>query len=312
MPLGLLAQTPDTATIQGQVVDSNHKALPGVAITIASSLSGLRRTGHSDAEGNFSVAGLPIAGKYDVAATKAGFATARVRNLILIGGAAAHLKLQLSIASSDTRITVTGTMGEVRTDEPQLGDRLSARQMQDTPLLNRRITYLPLLNAANRPALNQGDAFMNQDLFTTNGSGRRQTWFEIDGSSGNDAWGRQTIFTNIPLFAVQEMTVLENAFSAEYGTGLGGVVNLITKSGGNRFHGNALGMWRPPAPEAKLSGFVPATASNGNEVTNDTLRQGAASISGPASKDGRSQFFLSGQYSLEDRASPVTSLPAKT
>jgi hypothetical protein len=50
--------------------------------------------------------------------------------------------------------------------------------MQETPLLNRRITYLPLLNAANRPALNQGDVFMNQDLFTTNGSGRRQTWFE--------------------------------------------------------------------------------------------------------------------------------------
>ena len=104
--------------------------------------------------------------------------------------------------------------------------------MQETPLLNRRITYLPLLNAANRPAINQGDEFMNQNLFTTNGSGRRQTWFEIDGGNGIDTWGRQTIFTNIPLDAVQEMTVLENAFSAEYGFGMGGVVNIVTKSGG--------------------------------------------------------------------------------
>lgn len=63
---------------------------------------------------------------------------------------------------------------------------------------------------------NQRDVFINQDLFT-NGSGRRQTWFEVDGSNALDAWGRQTIFTNIPLDAVDEMTVLTNAFSAEYG-----------------------------------------------------------------------------------------------
>jgi hypothetical protein len=107
--------------------------------------------------------------------------------------------------------------------------------MEETPLLNRRITYLPLLNSANRPAINQGDEFMNQNLFTTNGSGRRQTWFEIDGGNGIDTWGRQTIFTNIPLDAVQEMTVLENAFSAEYGFGMGGVVNIVTKSGGINF-----------------------------------------------------------------------------
>ncbi len=54
------------------------------------------------------------------------------------------------------------------------------------------------MSAANRPAINQGDIFMDQNLFTTNGAGRRQTWFEVDGASGNDSWGRQTIFTNIP------------------------------------------------------------------------------------------------------------------
>lgn len=301
------AQTPDTATIQGRVVDSNRQALAGVAITITGSLNGLERTRRSDAQGAFSISGLPIGGTYEVRAVKSGFAEARLRGLTLMGGSIAELNLQLSVAANATRITVTGAIGEVRTDEPQLGDHLDARQMQDTPLLNRRITYLPLLNAANRPALNQGDAFMNQDLFNTNGSGRRQTWFEIDGSSGNDSWGRQTIFTNLPLFAVQEMTVLENAFSAEYGFGLGGVVNIITRAGGTRWHGNALGLWRPSGPEARLAGFTASTASSGNDVTNDTLRQGAASLSGPASRDGRTQFFLSGQSSLEDRASPVTS-----
>ena len=148
--------------------------------------------------------------------------------------------MQLSVSGTQTKVTVTGVAGEIRTDQPQLGDRLSAFQMEETPLPDRKITYLPLLNSANRPAINQGDVFMNENLFTTNGAGRRQTWFEIDGSTGNDSWGRQTIFTNIPLAAVQEMDVLTNAFSAEYGGSTGSVVNIITKSGGNQLHGQVL------------------------------------------------------------------------
>src|SRR5581483_4397772 len=108
------------------------------------------------------------------------------------------------------------------------------------PLLNRRITYLPLLNAANRPAINQGDVFINQNLFTTNGAGRRQTWFEVDGATGNDSWGRQTIITTIPIAAVQEMSVLVNGFSAEYGGSTGSAVNIVTRSGGNRLHGELM------------------------------------------------------------------------
>ena len=110
------------------------------------------------------------------------------------------------------------------------------------PLLNRRITWLPLLNAANRPAINQGDIFMNQDLFTANGTGRRQTWFEVDGASANDAWGRQTIFTNLPLDAIAEMTVLDNAFAANYGFGEGAVVNIVTRNGGDTYHGDVIGI----------------------------------------------------------------------
>ncbi len=305
--IGMLAQTPDTATLQGQVDDANHAPIAGAVITLSNRLSGLHRTVQTDRSGTFAAAGLPVAGTYEVIAAKSGFANARIFGLSLVGGATAELHFQLNLAGNRTRVTVTGAVDAIRTDSPQLGDTLGAAQMQETPLLNRRITYLPLLNSANRPAINQGDAFMNQDLFTTNGSGRRQTWFEIDGGNGIDSWGRQTIFTNIPLAAVQEMTVLENAFSAEYGFGMGGVVNIVTKSGGNQFHGDVLGLWRPSGPEAKLSGFTTADASNGNDVTNDTLRQGAGSVSGPLGTKDRTQFFLAGQYSAQDRASPVTS-----
>lgn len=301
------AQTPDTSTIQGQIVDPNHRAIGDATVSVTNLRSGLARSVKTDALGKFSISGLPVAGTYTLLATKLGFATTRLTAIQLGGGRMANFSLQLNPSGGSMRVLVTGTVGTLRTDTPQLGDRLGARKMEETPLLNRRITYLPLLNAANRPAINQGDVFTNQDLFNTNGSGRRQTWFEIDGANGIDAWGRQTLFTNLPLAAVQEMNVIENAFSAEYGFGLGGVVNIVTKSGGNGFHGELLGLWRPSGPEARLSGFSAATANSGNDITNDILKQGAASVSGPLGHGNRTQFFLSGQWSQENRGSPVIS-----
>ncbi len=232
---GVRAQTPDTATVRGEVEDQSHAPVADAEVTLTNTLSGLQRQVHTDGSGSFSVAGLPIAGHYDITVHKQGFADAKLTDITLAGGTTASLHLQLNVAAGKEEIVVTGAVGDVRTDEPQLGDHLSATQAEETPLLNRRITYLPLLEAANRPAINQGDVFMNEDLFTTNGTGRRQTWFEVDGSNGVDAWGRQTIFSNVPLDAVDEMTILTNAFSAEYGFTAGSVVNIVTKSGGQRF-----------------------------------------------------------------------------
>ena len=200
--ISLLAQTPDTATLNGLVIDQTRSAIPDVQVTIVNHLTGSRIAATSDRSGRFSQAGLSIAGTYSLVASKQPFAPASLDGIGLSGGVTANVTVNLSLAGAQTKITVTGAEGEVRADSPQVGDRLDSKKILETPLLNRKITYLPLLNAANRPAINQGDVFMNQNLFTTNGSGRRQTSFEIDGSTGNDSWGRQTIFTNIPLAAV--------------------------------------------------------------------------------------------------------------
>lgn len=305
--LSAQAQTPDTAALSGLIVDQTQASVSGVQVTVTNSPSGITYRAETDKSGNFSIGSLPIDGVYKVSAIKQGFTPAILDNVTLVGGTRADIHLQLNAAGGQTRITVTGVLGEVRTDEPQLGDRLRADQIEDTPLLNRKITYLPLLNAANRPAINQGDAFMNQNLFTTNGAGRRQTWFEVDGGNGIDLWGRQTIFSNIPLAAVQEMSVLEDAFSAEYGGSTGSVVNIITKSGSNSFHGELVELVRPSATEAALSGFTSKSASSGNDLTEDTVSQTALSISGPVGRRGHTQFFAAGEYTLENRASPVTS-----
>ncbi|MGA8939424.1 MAG: carboxypeptidase regulatory-like domain-containing protein [Acidobacteriaceae bacterium] len=306
-PYYLSAQTPDTATLAGIVQDQTHAVVPGAAVSVTNELTGLHRSAQTNSEGEFSLAGLPVAGTYDVESLKNGFASATLKHITLTGGSAANVVVTLSVSLSNTSITIEGAANDVRIDEPQLGDHLGAMQIEETPLVNRRITYLPLLNAANRPAINQGDVFMNQDLFTTNGAGRRQTWFEVDGAGANDSWGRQTIFTNIPEEAVQEMTVLTSGFSAEYGASTGSVVNIVTKSGGDKLHGDLLGLYRPSGPEAELSGYNASTATSGNDITNDTLAQTAASLSGKLLKHDPTYFFFAGELSQQNRASPVTS-----
>jgi hypothetical protein len=303
--LAACAQTPDTATIHGRVTDQSRAPVAQVEIKISNTLTGLERTARSTDTGDFTIAGLPVAGTYTIVASKSGFAEARHDNLALSGGTTAKVDLQMNVATARSQVTVTGAAGGVRTDSPQLGITLDAKQIEETPLLNNRITYLPLLNAANRQAINQGDVFINEDLFTANGAGRRQTWFEIDGATGNDSWGRQTIFSNLPVTAVEEMNVIENEFSAEYGGGTGSAVNIVTKSGGSQFHGDLFELWRPSATAAALDGFTAATASGGNDIANDTLGQSAASISGPIGS--RTHFFAAGEFSREDRASPVIS-----
>jgi hypothetical protein len=286
-------------------MDQTHASLPDVEVRVTNSLNGNSRSTHTDSTGRFSVSGL-LVGTYSIEARKDKFGNLH-RQITLIGGTTADVQLQLNISDVQTEVIVTGAAGEIRTDQPQLGDRLGPVEVQQTPLLNSRITYLPLLNAANRPALNQGDIFMNQNLFTTNGSGRRQTAWVVDGSTANDSWGRQTIFSNIPRAAVEEMTVLENAFSSEFGATTGGVVNIVTKTGGSSYHGDLLGLWRPNDTAATLSGFTGGPSTNGNQIISDSLGQLGASFGGPIPHSEQTHFFFAGEYSRQNRGSAVVS-----
>ncbi len=305
--LALSAQTPDTATLRGTVTDAAHAAVSGARVTATNSQTGIERTAETGPSGDFSFSGLPASGAWRIAAVKQGFAEAAVSGLQLAGGRTADVHLELNVAGRQTAVTVTGVVGEVRTDQPQLGIHLGAQQAEDVPLLNHKISYLPMLNAANRPAINQGDVFMNQNLFTTNGAGRRQTTFVVDGSTANDSWGRQTMFSNLPLSSVEEMDVLTNAFSAEFGGSTGSVVNVVTKSGGGQWHGDLTELWRPNATSAALSGFTAQTSTSGNNWTSDSLGQSAASLSGPLGASNRTHFSAAGEFSRETRGAPVTS-----
>lgn len=296
--LPVFAQSPSTATLRGRVLDQTGASVPGAAVTVVNTATGATREATTDQGGFYTISGLPLTGTYKVSIALAGFATKAIDNIALRAGESATVNATLFASGGTSDVTVLGTTEGVRTDEPQLGVRLDAEKIEQTPIVGRKMTNLPLLNSAVRPAINTGDLFLNNMLFVVNGSGRRQTTFALDGSTADDAWGRQTVFTNVPLSAIQEFTVLSNAFSAEYGRTTGAAVNIVTKSGTNTIRGDVLGLFRPG------DGFQ-AIAPVATVKTPDVLGQISGSIGGPIARD-KAQYFVSAEYNHQNRASAFT------
>lgn len=162
--------------------------------------------------------------------SRAAIADAQLKDVALAGGATAEIDIRGNVAGRKAAVTVTGTVGEVQPGAPQIGTLLGGRQIEDLPLLSRRISNLPMLNAAHRPAINQGDVFLNQTMFTTNGAGRRQALYVNNGATSNENWGRQKLFSTGPITAVQEMNALAAIADSGRATGRGFPVSVVLNS----------------------------------------------------------------------------------
>lgn len=294
----LNAQTPDTATVRGRVVDGNGAAVAGASVALINEATNLHREARTDDEGYYTLASLPLTGQYKLTFSGGGFASSETGGITLRAGETATVNVTLTPQIQEANVDIYGTVEGVRSDSPQLGTRLDTVKIENTPTFGRKVTSLVFTNSAVRPARGTGDLFINQFLFIVNGSGRRQTTFEIDGSTGDDAWGRQTIFTAIPIAALQEFTVLTNAASAEFGRTTGNAVNLVTKSGTNDVHGEILFLKRPDSFQARQPASLFATP--------DRLTQVSTVVSGPIRRD-RTHFTVGGEVSSQRRDTPVTS-----
>lgn len=303
-----LAQSPGAAAIRGRVLDQSGAAAPGASVVVTNAQTGLTREVTTDRSGFYTVGSLTVTGTYRVTFALAGFATQNVDRLDLRAGEVATVDAVLVASGGTSEITVYGTAEGLRTDEPQLGVTLDAERIAQTPLVGRKLTNLPLLDAAVRPAINAGDLFLNNTLFVVNGSGRRQTTYTLDGSSADDSWGRQTVFTNVPLSAIQEFTVLSNAFSAEYGRTTGAAVNIVTKSGTNDVHGDALGVFRPAGlePSLTIDPLVAINSPSGTINVPDALAQVGGSVGGPLVRD-KTHLFVAAEMSRQRRDSTISS-----
>src|SRR5262245_1778498 len=316
------AQSPNTASMVVTVVDQNDAVVRGANVSVVNSATGASREATAGDEGTATFAGLSLTGEYKVHVDMTGFAAAEVSGLTLRGGETAAVKIKLLASGGNTEVTVYGTTEGVRAD-PQIGLPLESERINETPILGRKVSTLPLLNSAFRQGKGTGDLFVNQTYFITGVGSRRATTFLLDGASNDEGWGRQTGVATIPMGAVQEFNVLTNAFSSEFGWTYGPALNIITKSGTNEFHGEALYMFRPGDWQAKsfsTDGFCPPSISSCTPPTNlvainpvdipDKLGQFSGAVGGPIVKE-KTFFFVATDVTRQNRTTFLSStLPA--
>lgn len=315
------AQSPDTSGLAVVVTDQSGARIPGASIIVSNAMTGLRRETVSGARGTASIAALPLVGEYSVTVSKTGFTDSTAEHLVIRAGETATVRLRLTAAGGESAVTVYGTTDGLRRD-PQISRRLDAAEIEETPVLGRKITSLPMLNAAFRSAKGTGDLFINSTFFVTGAGGRRQPSFTLDGATNDDAWGRQTMLATLPVTAVQEMSVLSNAFSAEFGWTSGPAVNLVSKSGTNTTHGSALFLGRPGGLQSKDIGTsawcpasvptcTPPTGAGGVEaLTPADIPDELAQVSGTygtALVRDQTFLFATFDYSHQNRTAPITS-----
>ncbi|HWW60337.1 MAG TPA: carboxypeptidase-like regulatory domain-containing protein, partial [Thermoanaerobaculia bacterium] len=182
LAFSLAAQTPNTSSIIVLVLDQTGAVVPDAKIRLTNAATGAVRESISGSDGEATLSALPLTGAYSVAVSKEGFGTAERKDITLRAGETASLKVSLLVGSETTSVTVYGTAEGVRAD-PQIGRRLDAAQIEETPILGRKLSTLPLLNSAFRQGKGTGDLFVNQTYFITGAGSRRTTTFTLDGAN---------------------------------------------------------------------------------------------------------------------------------
>lgn len=323
-----VAQSPNTASIIVVVVDQNDAVVRDAKVTVSNDATGAVREGVSDGDGSVNIPALSLTGTYTVAVSKEGFGNQELKDVTLRSGETVTVKVKLLVGSQSAEITVFGTTEGVR-DNPQTGLPLNAAQIDETPILGRKVTTLPLLNSAFRQGKGTGDLFVNATYFITGVGSRRATTFTLDGANNDEGWGRQTAIATVPLGAVQEINILTNAFSSEFGWTSGPALNIVTKSGTNNFHGDSIVLVRPGGswqaktfstknfcPPSVTTCITPTTLQAINPVDiPDALQQVSANFGGPIVHD-KTFFFAAADYTRQNRTTflsntlPTFLLPA--
>jgi hypothetical protein len=317
------AQSPNTATMIVVVVDQTGAVVPDAKVSVVNIATGAVREAVSGSDGSATIPALSLTGTYTVGVSKQGFGNEERKDITLRSGETATLKVTLLVGSEKAEVTVYGTTEGVRSN-PQIGLPLNSPQIDETPILGRKATTLPLLNSAFRQGKGTGDLFVNATYFITGVGSRRATTYTLDGANNDEGWGRQTAIATVPLGAIQEITVLSNAFSSEFGWTSGPALNIVTKSGTNGFHGEGVLLLRPGGswqaktfstrgfcPPSVPSCVTPSTLQAINPVDiPDALSQVSGSIGGPIIKD-KTFFFATADYTRQNRTTFLsTTLPA--
>jgi hypothetical protein len=280
-----------TGSLTGTVTDADGSALPGVTISIQSQqLIGGTRTTQTDERGRFHYELLPP-GTYEVSATLQGFDPVGVEQRVSVGQES-QVRIQLDLEAFGGEIVVVAEAPVIDATQVGTGEVYNQEYLENAAIGTAGRDYLSVIGQA---AGSVGTG--NVNVFGSVGS---DNVFLIDGINTTDPL-TATFGTNFNFDAIQEVSIQTGGFEAEYGQALGGVINVVTKSGGNDFAGSIDARYRDSSFSEEGEHFDP-------EVNDSTFEQYSGTLGGPLVRD-RAWFFLSGENivtELQPEASPTT------
>ena len=257
---GLMAQT-FRGTILGTVTDPSGAVISGAKVTARNAATGLQRSTQTSADGSYSVPELPI-GSYTVSISQSGFQTFIANNVPVTVATERRVDAQLKAGQVSETVTVSGELlPQVETTTNDMGGILTAPTVENLPVNGRDYTKLIYLNPGVSGSPDQiTDSPGSFGEFSMNGARGRSNNYLLDGTDMNDGYRNDpaineagvfgTPATILPIDAVAEVRVLSN-FQPEYGRNAGGIVNIVTKSGTNSFHGTVAEYFRNNALDAR-------------------------------------------------------------
>jgi Carboxypeptidase regulatory-like domain len=293
-----VAQLAGSGTINGTITDASGAVVPAVTITIHSVETGADRKTQSNDAGLYNSAFL-APGHYDITAAKAGFATLVRKDVTLQVGEVVTADFSLTVQQTQTEVTVTAEVPLVDPDKTEVSQVVSETAVSNLPVSGRRWdTFVFLTPNVTTDGTSGMVSYRGlSGLYNSNtvdGANNNQALFsEARGRAGSGVY----VFS---LDSIQEYQVTDSAYSAELGQAAGGLVNAVTKSGTNTFHGDLFYYLRYPSWNA----LDPLPKSEG--IYSQPIHQWqqfGLSFGGPLVKDKLFGFFT---YDGSRKVSPIT------
>lgn len=294
------AQT-SNGTLAGSVIDPSGAVVQKASVSAVSSEYGQPHDTRTDSAGTYRLEGLQP-GVYSVTITAPGFEALSVSGVILSGSLTTTINGKLQLAAAQQTIEVQASAAQlIDTQSGELGEDISSQEQSQLPYvsLNPAQLALTLPGVQDSPLGNgaiQSTAQTNGIAFSVNGTRPRGNNFLIDGQDNNDYGLTGQAYQPMNYGAIQEVTVLTNSYSAEYGRGGGSVTNYIYKSGTNNFHGD---LWENNRNSAL--GAIPAQDTVAGPVSKnpyDNQNVFGFDLGGPVKKD-KLFFFGAVQWDRE-------------
>jgi outer membrane receptor protein involved in Fe transport len=232
------AQVTASSAISGTVTDKNGAVVKGATVTVTNKSNGLGRTATTGDNGDYKIDLLP-AGRYDVKVSATGFGDATAENTEILIGQTSTLDFALAPGNVTGSVTVSSGEAElVNREKTDISLNITPRDVQDLPLNGRDLGNLAYLAPGVKPVDSYDPTKNRIAIFGVNGSSGRNVNVTVNGIDNKDNTVGGPVM-QFPLEAIQEFVISTQRFSAVNGRSEGAAINVVTKSGGEQFHGSA-------------------------------------------------------------------------